>query len=99
MSEPAKSRPRAIPNRCPEAESAERGAAALERIAVSLEKIEPAAEVVHDFADRLEKLCGFLRKRWPLLVTYLPAIYIVINAISPTAAATFKALLAALPTS
>jgi len=93
-------RPASIPNRepaCVDAEDFRAAVVQLTRLADSVEKVVPAADVVHDFADRLDKLCSFLRKRWPLLIAYLPAIYIAINAISPTASATIKAIIAALP--
>lgn len=88
--------PRAIPNRCPDAESADRMASAMERIADSLEDLKPAADVVHDLAGRLDKLCQFVRRRGPWILASIPVVLSAVGAITPELAAGLKAALAAL---
>jgi len=87
--------PRSIPNRCPDGESADRIAAAMERIADSLEDLKPAADVVHDLADRLDKLCQFTRRRGPWILASIPVVLSAIGAITPELAAALKAAIAA----
>ena len=88
--------PREIPNRCPDAESADRMAAAMERIADSLEDLKPAADVVHDLAGRLDRLCQFVRRRGPWILGSIPIVLSAVGAITPELAAGLKAALAAL---
>lgn len=88
--------PREIPNRCPDAESADRMAAAMERIADSLEDLKPAADVVHDLAGRLDKLCQFVRRRGPWILASIPVVLSAVGAITPELAAGLKAAFAAL---
>lgn len=88
--------PGAIPNRCPDAESADRMAAAMERIADSLEDLKPAADVVHDLAGRLDKLCQFVRRRGPWILASIPVVLSAIGAITPELAAGLKAAFVAL---
>ena len=88
--------PRVIPNRCPDAESADRMAAAMERIADSLEDLKPAADVVHDLAGRLDRLCQFFRRRGPWILASIPVVLSAVGAITPELAAGLKAALAAL---
>ena len=87
--------PRAIPNRCPDAESADRIAAAMERIADSLEDLKPAADVIHDLAGRLDRLCQFMRRRGPWILASAPVVLSAIGAITPELAAGLKAAIAA----
>lgn len=88
--------PRAIPNRCPDAESADRMAAAMERIADSLEDLKPAADVVHDLAGRLDRLCQFVRRRGPWILASMPIVLSAIGAITPELAAGLKSAITAL---
>lgn len=88
--------PRAIPNRCPDAESADRMSAAMERIADSLEDLKPAADVVRDLAGRLDRLCQFFRRRGPWILASIPVVLSAVGAITPELAAGLKAALAAL---
>ena len=96
MSEPKPRAARAIPNRCPESDADCRQAAALERIADSLDDLKPAAAVIHDLADRLEKLCQFIRRRGPWLLASIPVVLSAIGAITPELANGLKAGIAAL---
>ena len=96
MTESTRPRSRAIPNRCPDAESADRMASAMERIATSLEDLKPAADVVHDLAARMDLLCQFMRRRGPWILASLPIVLSAVGAITPELAAGLKAALAAL---
>ena len=96
MSETSRPRSRAIPNRCPDAESADRMAAAMERIADSLEDLKPAADVIHDLAGRLDRLCQFMRRRGPWILASIPVVLSAVGAITPELAAGLKAAFAAL---
>lgn len=67
----------------------------MERIADSLEDLKPAADVVHDLADRLDKLCQFVRRRGPWILASIPVVLSAIGAITPELAAALKTAIAA----
>lgn len=71
-------------------------AASWASVATTLEELKPAAVVLHDLADRLEKLCVFLRRRGPWILASIPLIASAVGAISPNAAAALKTIIAAL---
>lgn len=85
-----------LPNRCTEAESLEAIAAAMTRIADSAEELKPAAVVIHDLAERLDKLCRFLKTKGPWLLASIPVVLSAIGAITPELAAGLKTAIAAL---
>lgn len=89
-------KPARLPNRCTEAESLENMTAALTRIADNLDELKPAAEVVHDLADRLDKLCRFLKTRGPWLLASIPFVLSAVGAVTPEVAAGLKAVIAAM---
>lgn len=95
MTEPKRA-VRVIPNRCPDGESIDRMAHAMERIADSLDDLKPAADVVHDLAGRLDRLCQFVRRRGPWILASIPVVLSAVGAITPELAAGLKAALAAL---
>ncbi|QTC90471.1 hypothetical protein IFJ75_14470 [Brevundimonas goettingensis] len=71
-------------------------AIAMERIADSLDDLKPAADVVHDLADRLGRLCQFVRKRGPWILGAIPVVLSAIGAITPELAQGLKRVIAAL---
>lgn len=69
---------------CPRNDDCQRiQAEALTRIADALESLAPAANTVHDLADRLERLCVFLRKKGPWLLASAPLIATIVGALIP----------------
>ncbi|MDP3405038.1 MAG: hypothetical protein Q8S03_10140 [Brevundimonas sp.] len=97
MTDTAKQRTRVLnPNRCPDGESVDRMATAMERIADSLESLQPAADVVHGLAARLDGLCRFMRRRGPWLLASIPFVLSAVGAITPELADGLKSLIAAL---
>lgn len=87
-----------LPNDCdsPElAAAAARIGDGLFAIAASIDNAadtaKPIADFLEDAGDRLDKLCAFLKSKWPLLVGGALAVASASNAISPNAAAALKA--------
>lgn len=68
---------------CAENDCQRQQAEALTRIADTLDQLKPAAEVVHDLADRLEKLCKWSRRWGPWLLASAPLVASIVGAISP----------------
>lgn len=68
---------------CPDNDCQRTQAEALTRIADALESLAPAANTVHDLADRLEKMCIFLRKKGPWLLASAPLIATIVGALIP----------------
>lgn len=85
-----------LPNRCTEAESMEALVVQMTRIADNLDELKPAAEVVHDLADRLDKLCRFMKTRGPWLLASIPFVLSAVGAITPEVAGGLKAVIAAM---
>lgn len=87
MSRPPVARRAAPPpadGHCPRNDDCQQAQAqALTRIADALESLAPAANTVHDLADRLERLCVFLRKRGPWLLASAPVIASIVGAVIP----------------
>lgn len=95
-SPPARKENARLANRCPDGESIDRMATAMERIADSLDDLKPAADVVHDLAGRLDRLCQFVRRRGPWLLASIPVVLSAIGAITPELASGLKAAITAL---
>lgn len=91
-----RARPAPIANRCAEADGIEALVVQMTRIADNLDELKPAAEVVHDLADRLDKLCRFLKTKGPWLLASIPFVLSAIGVITPEVAAGLKAAIAAL---
>lgn len=72
-----------------------RSTEALESIAASLISLTPAANTVHDLADRLERLCVFLRKKGPWLLASAPLVASIVGAVIPELGPWVKAIAAA----
>lgn len=81
---------------CPKNDCQREQAEALARIADALESLAPAANTVHELADRLERLCVFLRKKGPWLLASAPVIASIVGAVIPELGPTVRAIAAAL---
>lgn len=47
----------------------------------------PVADTVHSFGMRLDALCLFLKKKGPWMLASVPMVLVLVNAVSPQAAA------------
>jgi hypothetical protein len=107
---PARPRePARLPNRCPEGESLERIAAALETgndmnarslaalesISASLDRIAPLAEGMAELNERLTKLCIFIRNHRLKILAAIAALASTPGLIAPELLAALKAATAA----
>lgn len=94
---------RATPSRavshCPDNDCQRVQAEALTRIADALESLAPAANTVHDLADRLERLCVFMRKKGPWLLASAPLIASIVGAVIPELGPAVRAIASALAAS
>lgn len=81
---------------CPDNDCQQTQAEALTRIADALESLAPAANTVHELADRLERLCVFLRKKGPWLLASAPVIASIVGAVIPELGPTVRAIAVAL---
>jgi len=82
---------------CPRNDDCQRSQAeALTRIADALESLAPAANTVHDLADRLERLCVFLRQKGPWLLASAPVIASIVGAVIPELGPLARAIAGAL---
>lgn len=84
---------------CPDNDCQRTQAEALVRIADALESLAPAANTVHDLADRLERLCVFLRKKGPWLLASAPLIASIVGAVIPELGPAVRAIASALAAS
>lgn len=101
----AKPRPKPEPEPvCRAEEAAEASAVAMARVADELaamretvahaaDRLAPAADRVHDFAERLDKLCCWLRRWGPRLLWAAPLVITLMNGLSPEVAEAVKVLL------
>ena len=81
---------------CPDNDCQRVQAEALTRIADALESLAPAANTVHELADRLERLCVFLRKKGPWLLASAPVVASIVGAVVPELAPWLRAIAGAL---